>query len=177
MRPLRVADVVQPFQLFAKQPKAITKGAIQKSVLVPIVAYRNRRRPKLYPRTELWHVLSGLFCRGWWYVGPGILGISETRFRQLCREKPGEWNSVPTLAQLSRLDRWAARMPGMLEEWRLESIATINAEAERRSLEIAGAVTRLRQMIIVRRAADESKKREAANRRLQRKAREKEGRV
>ena len=58
----------------------------------------------------------------------------------------------------------------MLEEWRVEAHAVVDAEAERRGLEIAGAVTRLRAMVVAREAADKAKEAARAARVVQKKA-------
>jgi hypothetical protein len=114
-------------------------------------------------------VLRGLFADGWFMVAPSVLRVSVRRLAHLTCEHP-ERHDEPTLDQLRRLDRFAVQLPGMLEEWRLASIAVVNAEAARRELEIAASVTRLRQMIEARRRRDEEREAARAALRLQRKA-------
>jgi hypothetical protein len=65
----------------------------------------------------------------------------------------------------------------MLEDWRLESIATINAEAERRRLEIAASVTKLRQMALAREKLDKEKLAARQAQAVQREAERSSGKV
>jgi hypothetical protein len=97
-----------------------------------------------------------------------MLQVSGRHFRRLCA--PEGRNDTPTAVQLRRVERWSAQLPGMLEQWRLESIATINAEAERRKLEIADGVTRLRAMRLAREASDKARVSARAAARLQKAA-------
>jgi hypothetical protein len=116
-------------------------------------------------------VLRGLFSDSWFLVSPAVLKVSVRRLGQLtCVHPDPDRFAEPTVAQLRRLDRFAVQLPAMLEEWRLASIAVVNAEAARRELEIAASVTRLRQMIEARRRRDEEKTAAAAALRVQRKA-------
>jgi hypothetical protein len=119
-------------------PGRATKRSLGEAVFQRFVAFRlqrNRNRPGL-PRFELWHILRGLFAHAGSHVAPGILGVSDRRVRQLCCVDPRR-DDQPTSIQLRKLERWTAKLPTMLQEWRVESIAAINTEAERRKLEIA----------------------------------------
>jgi hypothetical protein len=116
-------------------------------------------------------VLRGLFSDSWFLVAPAVLKVTARRLSQLtCVHPDPDRFAEPTLDQLRRLDRFAVQLPAMLEEWRLASIAVVNAEAARRELEIAASVTRLRQMIEARRKKDEEREAARAAARLQRKA-------
>jgi hypothetical protein len=114
--------------------------------------------------------MRGLFGPASWRVAAAVLRVSQRQVDYLLAEDPKN-PAQPTLPQLIRLERWSARLPEMLEAWRLESIAVINAEAERRKLEISDAVTRLKLLKIARVKRDAERERERANKKLQRKAR------
>ena len=160
----RIAEVRQAHVPFAFAPSTTT-ATVRQFALTRFYAGRLLVRPAIRARSELWHVLRGLFSHGWYGLAPAMLQVSVRTVGRLC-----VGDRQPTLDQLHRLERWARRMPGMLEQWRVEAHAVVDAEAERRGLEIAGAVTRLRAMVVAREAADKAKEAARAARVVQKRA-------
>jgi hypothetical protein len=164
---MQIASVKQdrlPFRAPSERPRDLPPKAVRVSTFRKLRERRtNGGRPATYARSELAKILRGLFGIAAWYVGPSVLKVSPRHVNELCACVPGR-SDVPTLAQIKRVERWAAKLPGMLEDWRLESIAVVEAEAERRRGEMSDAVTRLKGLRIARERLDAERvaKRKAA---------------
>jgi len=163
--PAAVARVRLARVPYQEPPTVVKKPTVRQFALTRLIGGKARFGQAGKPLSNLWYVLRGLFDKGWWALGPAMMGVSVRQCRRYYR---GEYE--PTLQQLRRLEKWARRMPALLEEWRVEAHAVVDAEAERRGLEIAGAVTRLRAMVIAREAADKAKEAARAARLVQKKA-------
>jgi hypothetical protein len=165
MPTLQIASVKQTQrQFYPDRPRDLAPKAVRVSTFLAF----NRHDPvqgrmPIYARSELAKILKGLFGRAWWYVGPSVLKVSGRHLSELSACLPYR-KDMPTLAQIRRVERWASKLPGMLEEWRLESIAVVEAEAERRRGEMSDAVTRLKGLRIARERLDAERvaKRKAA---------------
>src|SRR5215472_10672585 len=88
-------------------------------------------------------ILEGLFGRSWRRLAPRAMGCGD---RHLMRVRAGTRGLSGRL--LRELQRAALRLPARLEEWRVEEHARVDAEADRRRLEMAGALTQMKLLLI-----------------------------
>ena len=84
-----------------------------------------------------------LFDHSWRRLAPRAMGCGD---RHLMRVRAGTRGLSGRL--LRELQRAALRLPTKLEEWRIEEHARVDAEADRRRQEMAGALTQMKLLLI-----------------------------
>lgn len=113
-----------------------------------------------------------LFGPSSWKVLQPVLGVRRSQALRLMQAE-----HEPSLTHLDRVSAWSRRLPGMLDRWREESLALVEAEYRDRQLEIAAGVTRLKALRERRRKELEAKERERAVRKVRKRERHEAERV